>query len=169
MVCRAHGKEGSMVRVRQRALQKAPQSGAFLVGATCVVPMCGTCGARYGAFKSTWRLMTARRAEPRPQRQRSSYGRPSKVGQRRCNALAPAPERTFRCKENVRLAISSNIRSSSSFRCGRSFGARPVLPGGRTLGAIPPGRFSIRLRIDNDAAIKQPGGWRPGTRPRPIP
>ena len=49
-------RRGSMVRVRQRALQKAPQSGAFLVGATCVVPMCGTCGARYGAFKSTWRF-----------------------------------------------------------------------------------------------------------------
>jgi hypothetical protein len=44
----AHGKEGSTVRVRQRALQKAPESGAFRWSSTCSASRLLRYGKAYG-------------------------------------------------------------------------------------------------------------------------
>src|SRR5919108_2936934 len=47
----AHGKEGSTVRVRQRACTKALQSGAFVSRELARSPACDRYGALYGALK----------------------------------------------------------------------------------------------------------------------
>jgi hypothetical protein len=72
------------------------------------------------------------------------------IGQRRCNALASAPERTFGCKGSVRAANRGTRCRPTCFERGQPSGARPFLRGGRPIAGFRQAGFDIRLGVDAD-------------------
>jgi hypothetical protein len=66
-------RRGSAVRVRQRALQKRRKLALFVRRGLARSPICGTCGALYGAFRFRAQAPKRRKWTYSPARVRLSY------------------------------------------------------------------------------------------------
>jgi hypothetical protein len=86
-----HGKEGSAVRVRQRALQKRRKSALFRLRGFARSPVCGACGALYGAFRFQAPAPKRRKWAHSPEREYTpSSGRAAATPSRSTRSMARA-------------------------------------------------------------------------------
>jgi len=111
-------RRGSTVRVRQRALQRPRKTGSFVFGPTCTYPV--RSGVESVLEKRVLPRIPTRRLMERALEDRAMFDAHSEMGQRRWNALAPAPERSSDARKAYARGVGEAGRDRRASTGGRA-------------------------------------------------